>query len=80
MIALIKKYKIVLSSILVLLLMTCTSENSESKTESPHQKKIDSLALVKENKANEAANLKHELDSLKKHLDSIKAIPLNSAK
>ncbi len=62
------------------LLTACSNENTENKSVSPHQNKIDSLALVKEHKAVEADELKHKLDSLKKYLDSIKAISTDSLK
>jgi len=74
MIVLTKKYRTALSTIIILLLISCSNKNSENKTGSPHQNKIDSLSLVKKNKAIEAGKLRHELDSLQKHLDSIKAI------
>ena len=75
-----KKFAIVFSVTITFLLATCSDENIDNKSLSPQQNKIDSLALVKENKAAEAAKLKHELDSLKKHLDSIKTTLIDSSK
>ena len=75
-----KKLVFVFLVIITFLLTTCSNENTENKSSSHQQKIIDSLALVKENKAVEAAKLKHELDSLKKHLDSIKTTSIDSSK
>ena len=75
-----KKFVIVFLVTITFLLTTCSTENIDNKSPSPQQNKIDSLALVKENKAAEAAKLKHELDSLKKHLDSIKTTSFDSTK
>jgi len=75
-----KKLVIVFLVTITFLLTTCSNENIDDKSPSPQQNKIDSLALVKENKAAEAAKLKHELDSLKKHLDSIKTTSIDSSK
>ena len=74
------KKLLVMLYITIGLLTACSNENTENKSASPHQIKIDSLASVKEHKAVEADELKHELDSLKKHLDSIKAISTDSLK
>ncbi len=66
------KILLILFFLIIGLMTACSNENTENKSSSPQQKIIDSLALVKENKAIETVKLKHELDSLKKHLDSIK--------
>ncbi len=74
------KILLILFSLIIGLMTACSNENTENKLSSPQQNKIDSLALVKENKAAEAAKLKHELDSLKRHLDSIKTTSIDSSK
>jgi len=74
------KILLILFSLIIGLMTACSNENTENKSSSPQQNKIDSLALVKENKAVEAVKLKHELDSLKRHLDSIKTTSIDSSK
>lgn len=74
------KKLVIVFSLIIVLLTACSNENAENKSASPQQNKIDSLAMVKENKAVEAAELRSELDSLQKHLDSIKAISVDSLK
>ncbi len=69
-----KKKLLIIFFITIISFSACSNENDKNKLASPHQNKIDSLALVKEHKAIEANKLKHQLDSLKKHLDSLKAI------
>ena len=75
-----KKFVIVFLVTITFLITTCSNENIDNKSPTLQQNKIDSLALVKESKAIEAAKLKHELDSLKRHLDSIKSTSANSIK